>query len=82
MPGQATGDLPVKPPVAENLRSAQAGALLSNRELAQALEITERLLGKWRSGEGIPSWPNLVRLGKALDRDPAWFYVDHSEVGS
>lgn len=78
MPSQLTGHLDVRPPVAENVRAAQAAALISNRELAQRIGVSERLLGKWRSGDITPSWTNIVALGEVLDRDPAWFYADHS----
>jgi transcriptional regulator with XRE-family HTH domain len=77
MPGQVNGNLEVKPPVAENLRVAQAAAFLSNRELAHAVGVSERLLGKWRSGTITPSWPKLTALGEVLGREPSWFYADH-----
>lgn len=80
MTGQLSGNLDPRPPVADNLRKAQAASFLSNRELAQRLGVSERLLGKWRSGEITPSWANLVALAKVLERDPAWFYAEHPEV--
>lgn len=79
MPGQATRRVPDKPPIAANLRSAQAAAGLTNREVAVALQTTERLLAKWRSGEGAPSWPYLVQLAELLNREPSWFYDEHPD---
>jgi transcriptional regulator with XRE-family HTH domain len=77
MPGQVSGNLESRPPVAENLRVAQAAAFLSNRELAHAVGVSERLLGKWRNGTVTPSWPKLTALGDALGREPSWFYAEH-----
>lgn len=77
MPGQVSGNLEPRPPVAANLRRAQAAAYLSNRELAHAVGVSERLLGKWRNGTITPSWPKLVALGEALNRDASWFYAEH-----
>lgn len=77
MPGQVSGNLEPRPPVAANLRMAQAAAYLSNRELAHTVGVSERLLGKWRNGTITPSWPKLVALGEALGREAAWFYAEH-----
>lgn len=77
MPGQVSGKPKPEPPVAANLRMAQAAAYLSNRELAHAIGVSERLLGKWRSGSITPSWPKLVALGDALGREASWFYAEH-----
>lgn len=80
MPGQANGNPEPRPPVAANLRMAQAAAYMSNRELAHAVGVSERLLGKWRAGTITPSWPKLVALGEKLGRDPAWFYAEHESA--
>lgn len=64
---------------AQNLRKAQAEAGLSNREVAQALEVSESLLGKWRRGAGKPDLGNAVALARLLGRSVEWFAQDHDE---
>jgi transcriptional regulator with XRE-family HTH domain len=63
-----------------NFRVALAAAApLTQEQLARELGITLRAVSKWATGHGEPSAYQLVALGAALDRDPAWFYDDTTE---
>lgn len=78
--GQAP-DRNVAPPVAANLRDAQAHAGLTTAQLAAKLEIQERQITRWRNATTTPTWPWIVALADALGiEDPGWFYVDHSDA--
>lgn len=62
------------PPVGERLREAQAAKDLTNEQLAGEVGVTVRLLQKWRSGDVTPSYPNLLKLARILEREIGWFY--------
>lgn len=64
---------------ARNLKIAQAEAGLSNREVANALGVSESLLGKWRRGDGKPSVDNAVALAQLVGRPVEWLNTDHVE---
>ncbi len=52
---------------------------MSNMELAQALGISESLLGKWRRGDSKPSLDNAVGLAGQLGCTVEWLNAVHSE---
>jgi transcriptional regulator with XRE-family HTH domain len=72
-------DTVARPPIGENLRRAQAEAGLKNHELAATLGLPERQITRWRHDRTTPSWAAVVALGEVLNREPAWFYGEHSE---
>jgi transcriptional regulator with XRE-family HTH domain len=47
---------------------------LTNDEVAQALQIPERSLRRWRKGETAPRRRTARRLAEYFDREPSWFY--------
>jgi transcriptional regulator with XRE-family HTH domain len=55
------------------LREAQREAGISNRELAQAMDISESLLGKWKRGDSHPSFENAARLAQTLAKPLDFF---------
>lgn len=61
---------------AAKIRLAQAQAGLTNPQLARTLEVSERLLGKWRAGENRPSMGNLIRLSRILGKPVSWFFEE------
>lgn len=63
--------------VAKNLRIAQAVAQVSNLDLAAAVDVSPRTVGKWRRGEIEITLTSLDRLAGVLGRDVAWFLADH-----
>jgi transcriptional regulator with XRE-family HTH domain len=60
------------------LGEAQREAGISNRELAQAMDISESLLGKWKRGDSHPGFENAARLARALDK-PLDFFTETDE---
>jgi transcriptional regulator with XRE-family HTH domain len=67
--------------VARRIREAQLAKKavdpdLNNAELARRIGVQVRLVLKWRRGDVIPSWANLVRLGQELDRPVDWFFSE------
>lgn len=80
MSGQVTNSKPGAA-FAARLREAQADAGLSNRELAQRLDISESLLGKWRRGDNHPTFGNIVLLAGILEK-PLDFFVPRDEVAA
>ena len=69
-----------RPPIARNLRYAQAQKGGAWRELAQALGVGERLVAYWRKdNEADPSWGNILRLSEYYGVPPEFFYADNPE---
>lgn len=64
---------PSKTVFGSRLREAQTASGMSNRELAQAMGISESLLGKWKRGDGHPGFENAARLARTLDRPLDFF---------
>lgn len=80
-----TGQSKAKPPktiFAARLRTAQLEADISNRALAQTLDISESLLAKWKRGDGHPSFQNAERLARALDKPLDFFTAEPEEVAA
>lgn len=63
--------------IARNLRVAQAAATISNLELATAVGVSPRTVGKWRSGEIEITIGSLAAVADALSREVEWFLADH-----
>lgn len=69
-----------KPPIARNLRYAQARKGGTWQQLAQTLGVSERLVASWRNDrETDPSWANILRLSDHYGVPPEWWYADHPE---
>lgn len=66
----------VTPPVGRRIREAQSARGLTNDQLAREIDVTVRLVQRWRAGTVVPSLPNLHRLSETLDRPVAWFFTD------
>lgn len=66
-----------RPPIAANLRACKEAKGVTWREIATALEVSERMVTEWANPKGryAPSWPNIVKLAAffGLD-DPGRFY--------
>jgi transcriptional regulator with XRE-family HTH domain len=56
---------------------------ISQRALAQKLEVTQASINSWENGENVPRWPVLRNLAVVLDV-PAWWLVEPliSDMGS
>ena len=64
--------------LAGRIKAAQAAAGLTNTALARELDVSERLVGKWRSGENRPSMGNLFLLSRALGKPVSWFFEEQA----
>lgn len=69
-------------PLPTNLRTAIEAQQprLTQEALARQIDVSLRTVQGWLRGESLPRWPQLCALAVALDRDPDWFYRDHSET--
>lgn len=61
----------------EAIESSEFGSV---EQLAREIDVTLRVVQKWRAGDGQPSGANLVKLAKALGREPAWFFTGGGQV--
>ncbi len=77
MTSQATNQLVTT--IGLNIRQARRSAGLTQRRLAQDLGLDIRAVNRWERGGITPSRGNLAKLAAHLDRDPGWFYTDHSD---
>lgn len=68
-------------PFSTRLMAAQERAGLTTEALARQLDVTVRVVQKWRSGETEPGGRNLVRLAAVLRVRPESFYDDANESG-
>lgn len=76
MTSQATGDL--RTTLAANIRSARDSRDLTQRALAESIDVDTMLVSKWERGAHRPSEANLTAIAVKLGYDIAWFYTDHS----
>jgi transcriptional regulator with XRE-family HTH domain len=72
-------EIDMKSRIATNIREAMADAGLTSAELARRMNDHERQVRRWRNGETVPGLSNLASLASELDREPGWFYLDHSQ---
>jgi transcriptional regulator with XRE-family HTH domain len=64
------------PPIAANLRAAQAAKGITNDDLAREVGVGLRLLQKWRAGDVEPRYGNALKLAAVLDISVADLYAD------
>lgn len=62
--------------VAARLREAQAERGITNEQLARDIDVSLRLLQKWRAGDVHPRMHNLVLLSRYFDKPLAWFFTE------
>ena len=73
----------VKATIAANIRAARDAKGLTQRELARlAGDVDPLQVSRWERGLHRPSDTNVYELAKALDRDFAWFYTDHTKAAA
>ncbi len=80
VPSQPTSQL--RALIAANLDQAIAAKELTNRQVADAIGSTEHQVWRWRRGHVKPLDETLAALGSVLERDLAWFYVDHQAAAA
>jgi len=68
--------------VGDNIRAARLENELTQRALADKIAIDPMSVSRWERGAVMPSHLNLLSLAEALDRDPAWFYIDREQVAA
>lgn len=64
----------LKTTIAANIRFAQEKHGLNTEELARKLNVTPRLVHKWRRGDHAPSLSNMERLAEVLGYPSEWFF--------
>lgn len=79
MTRQATRQaVPLKLRVGRNIATAREDKGLTQRRLAAVLGTEGFAVSRWERGKVTPSDAYFAKLAKALDRDIAWFYADHT----
>lgn len=76
MTSQAAGNLRTR--LAENIQRARATRGLTQRQLAEALDVDPMLVSKWERAAHRPNDANLFALAARLEREVSWFYEDHA----
>lgn len=75
---RASSDMAVVEIFKTRLHEAQEAKGLTNEALARELDVSLRLVQKWRQdGRAMPSPGNLARLAKVLDRPMGWFFGEN-----
>ena len=69
-------------PIGPNIKAARDAQEITIDALAAEIGVSPRLVQKWQQGRVQPRYDNLLKLAKALDREPAWFFTDHDEVAA
>ena len=65
--------------VAANVKGAREAAGLTQRQLAQRLDMDPMNVSRWERAVVMPSTTNLAALAAELKREPSWFYIDHAQ---
>lgn len=68
----------VQPPIRENLLSEITRTGVTNRQLAQALGVSERQVTRWKS-DHMPTFASVVAIARYFGRRPEWFYASHPD---
>ena len=68
--------------MAENLKRALEESGKTQESLAREIGVGLRVVQEWCGGRVLPRWPRLVLLARALGREPAWFYTDHTKAAA
>ena len=48
--------------ISKNLRALRAANRLSQAELAKKINVSRNIIGRWESGESIPTIENIIKL--------------------
>jgi transcriptional regulator with XRE-family HTH domain len=75
VPSQAVSDS--RTILAANILRARLSAGLTQRALAEQLNVDQMLVSKWERGIHRPSDENLAALSTALGLTVAWLYTEH-----
>lgn len=73
MPSQAPSD--PRQTLADNLRAARLSAGLTQRQLAEHLDVEQMQISKWERGIHRPSDENLAALTQVFGCSMAWLYT-------
>lgn len=65
--------------VGENIRSARRAAGLTQRELAQRLDVADLQVSRWERGAHRPKDDTLIALAEILSREFSWFFIEHED---
>ena len=74
--------------IGPRIAEARKAAGLTQVQLAERTDSTQRAVQSWEVGVRHPRFANLLRVATALDRDVAWFYAEpdtdtsHEEVAA
>ena len=60
--------------IEERLRAKK----MTQRDLAEKLDVTEVTVSRWLNGERDPSIETLNKIAKALDTSASYFFIDNS----
>lgn len=63
--------------VGDNVKAAREAAGLTQRQLAERLDIDAMSVSRWERGVVLPSVESVASLAQVLERADGWFYVDH-----
>jgi transcriptional regulator with XRE-family HTH domain len=76
MTSQAAGSIATR--IGANIRVARDASDLTQRQLAEAIDVDAMLVSKWERGRHRPSDQNLQLVAEVTGRELAWFYTDHT----
>lgn len=79
MPSQASSRIATT--IGQNIRAARGSAKLTQRALAEKVDVDPMLVSKWERGWHKPSDENLTLVALYTGRDLGWFYTQHRNRG-
>jgi len=62
--------------VGRRIKEAREAAGLTQTDLASALAVTQTAVSYWEAGKRVPGLDDIVKLTRALHRDPGYFFPD------
>lgn len=68
--------------LAANVLRSRLAAGLTQRQLANLIDVDSQQVSKWERAAHRPSDENLAALSQALGRSIAWFYTDHARAAA
>ena len=65
--------------IGKRIQKARMAAVMTQRELAEALYVHESLISQWENGHKIPSQEQIKRIAEVCDANPKWLTHESEE---
>lgn len=72
----------IKTTLGANIKASRESQDITQRELAQTMNVDPQYVSRWERGVVMPSAVNVQALSDALGVGVGWLYTDHSTAAA